>query len=290
MGADGCRAASLYLGGFLVFAMIITSPIVGVFVVKPGLRAERFRSANCTNVGYNRMGDESCSCGDECSSQFPCFKVYVNYEDHHNRIFRRGAVAYENEQTLIHYSDCTFDLNSCDHSYSSNTNKIESKLRSDGQPGRRYKCYYDPHDHNDVIMARKFSLAATINALFWPNFLFLLGVVLLVGGFCCKHGADECCEKFVTFLSCLFCCFLWSALFECLSNCKRSSPTESHIASHTRSEPVVTHVQNHSSTELTDEEVLAMELSHSNPRESQTGGHEGGPFDAPPSYEDALKF
>ena len=40
MGADGCRAASLYLGGFLVFAMIITSPIVGVFVVKPGLRGE----------------------------------------------------------------------------------------------------------------------------------------------------------------------------------------------------------------------------------------------------------
>ena len=32
----------------------------------------------------------------------------------------------------------------------------------------------------------QFSLAATINALFWPNFLFLLGVVLLVGGFCCK--------------------------------------------------------------------------------------------------------
>ena len=40
MGFHPCSMASLVCGGFLIIAMIITSPMVGVFVVKPALRGE----------------------------------------------------------------------------------------------------------------------------------------------------------------------------------------------------------------------------------------------------------
>jgi hypothetical protein len=66
--------------------------------------AARFHEANCTNIYYRQFGCESSSCGDECSSSFPCYKVYVNYEDNKHGVAEVEKVIYENELTLVHYS------------------------------------------------------------------------------------------------------------------------------------------------------------------------------------------
>eukprot|EP00118_Oscarella_pearsei_P009190 m.51432 g.51432 ORF g.51432 m.51432 type:complete len:132 (+) comp34140_c0_seq2:42-437(+) len=94
------------LGFFLVVAMIITGPLVGVYVVKPVLRVQHFKEAVCTNQRFEYAGfDETCSCGEHCSSSYPCYRVYVKYVDEVNDVEHDNVYVVENEQTLVHNRD-----------------------------------------------------------------------------------------------------------------------------------------------------------------------------------------
>eukprot|EP00118_Oscarella_pearsei_P009189 m.51430 g.51430 ORF g.51430 m.51430 type:complete len:237 (+) comp34140_c0_seq1:42-752(+) len=140
------------LGFFLVVAMIITGPLVGVYVVKPVLRVQHFKEAVCTNQRFEYAGfDETCSCGEHCSSSYPCYRVYVKYVDEVNDVEHDNVYVVENEQTLVHNRD----------------------------PLETYSCYYDPEDLEEVFIEKKFSLAGAINALFWPILIFMIGLALL---------------------------------------------------------------------------------------------------------------
>ncbi|XP_065834798.1 calcium-activated potassium channel subunit beta-3-like [Oscarella lobularis] len=164
-------------GCFIMAAMIITGPLVGVYVVKPAFDVYHFKEAMCTNQRFEYAGKEkTCSCGEHCSSSYPCYQVFVDYEDRENELTHQGAYVLEDEQTLVHRDDCTFTLASgCRNSKSKNKEKVEEELQEKGYPFQTYTCYYDPDNPNVAIIKKKFTLAGAINALFWPSFLFLLG-------------------------------------------------------------------------------------------------------------------
>eukprot|EP00118_Oscarella_pearsei_P009191 m.51436 g.51436 ORF g.51436 m.51436 type:complete len:266 (+) comp34140_c0_seq3:42-839(+) len=169
------------LGFFLVVAMIITGPLVGVYVVKPVLRVQHFKEAVCTNQRFEYAGfDETCSCGEHCSSSYPCYRVYVKYVDEVNDVEHDNVYVVENEQTLVHNRDCSIALRSaCSASKQKNRKKVEESLKEKGYPLETYSCYYDPEDLEEVFIEKKFSLAGAINALFWPILIFMIGLALL---------------------------------------------------------------------------------------------------------------
>jgi hypothetical protein len=105
----------------------------------------------------------------------------------------------------------------------------------------------------------QFSLTGAINALFWPNFLFLVGVVIVVGAYLRKDSSEVYRVYCRAYLKRLFCIPSWATLWHRINSCGEMSsssnnqPVSLQGVNQRRSD-------NHSnSEELTDEQVLEME-------------------------------
>ena len=86
--------------GIFVLACFVALVIVGVLVVDPYRRAQRFKDTSCVAVATVYRSDEKkCSCGKGCTSGYSCLVVKVVFTEQ-PRSHVPETVVYENEAAL----------------------------------------------------------------------------------------------------------------------------------------------------------------------------------------------
>lgn len=87
----------------VVFMSCCALVLLGLIIVKPYMHASVFLPSSCTVLNATETLDpaewKSCSCGQSCSSTYPCLRVMVEYWDTASESAVRSLI-HENEQFL----------------------------------------------------------------------------------------------------------------------------------------------------------------------------------------------
>ncbi|XP_035697614.1 uncharacterized protein LOC118430716 [Branchiostoma floridae] len=157
----------------IVFAMVMAACaavaiiVCGVVIVKPVIETKslEFEKTRCTTTKSYLTGRwMDCSCGDKCSSAYPCLRILVTHGGKDNGTY--SAVLFDTEQRLNSNghlgedSQCAFAP--CDRNR--NTNMASVKAFNDTHSANEvYDCLYHPDD-------TAVSIFLFINLLVWlPN-------------------------------------------------------------------------------------------------------------------------
>lgn len=92
---------TLYLWiGIFVLACFVAMITVGVLVVDPYRKAQRFKASTCVAVAYSYQSEEKkCSCGKGCTSGYSCLVVNVIFTEQPKDMAPK-TIIYENEAAL----------------------------------------------------------------------------------------------------------------------------------------------------------------------------------------------
>ena len=155
-------------------------PLTVDLVIKPyRLERDHFLDTTCRVTRHTEHGFHPCtySCGRYCTrdSKFLCVAITVEIRDKDNRtkesvlfLHRRGK-----QRTCSIYE--------CGASVRKTTETVRKRLQQ-WPIGRQAPCVYNRLDHTQTKEKRKLSPIQAFNALFWPLWASIAGMVGLVGG------------------------------------------------------------------------------------------------------------
>ncbi len=81
-----CRSKPCSVCLYLILVLILLSStvalvVIGILVVAPYHRANRYLETNCTTVRVDTdRTTRRCSCGKGCNSQYPCLRIMVSFD------------------------------------------------------------------------------------------------------------------------------------------------------------------------------------------------------------------
>ncbi|CAH1239722.1 KCNMB2 [Branchiostoma lanceolatum] len=171
----GWTAALLAAGGAV--ALIVC----GVVIVKPIIETNslEFKETTCTTTrGYLTGQWISCSCGDKCTSRFPCLRMTVTYvPTNTNNASSVDAVLFDTEQRLNSDGDYAEEYQCvtapCDRGV--NDNRVSVLNFNDTYaPGKSYSCLYHPGATTQVLLKRLFTWNDMFHSMLWSGIAFVI--------------------------------------------------------------------------------------------------------------------
>jgi hypothetical protein len=192
-----------------LFFSTIALILCGFMIVRPALGTQNFKEAECRVTMTSALGSRECKCGgfsnDDpyCKSEFLCLQVRVTYSsiesassNHHNPWGvtldvpdnetdfyeqdiidnQKNGVLYENELQILSSSpECSYS--SCKVDTRQNRLDVQFFKQKRGEIDQRYKCYYNPANHTQVIAERHYKKVDIFHALFWPSATLVISIV-----------------------------------------------------------------------------------------------------------------
>ncbi|CAH1239723.1 Hypp5877 [Branchiostoma lanceolatum] len=171
----GWMAATLAAGGAV--ALIVC----GVIIVKPIVETNslEFQETTCTTTQSYLTGRWiTCSCGDKCSSSYPCLRMTVTYvPTNTNNASSVAAVLFDTEQRLNSAGDNAEDYQCvtapCE-SYPDN-NRLRILMFNDTYaPGKNYSCLHHPNATTQVLLKRLFTWDDMFHSMLWSSIGFVV--------------------------------------------------------------------------------------------------------------------
>ncbi|ELU16961.1 hypothetical protein CAPTEDRAFT_228968 [Capitella teleta] len=197
-----CMCAMLTVWILLAGLVLIITSLV---YLKPLLRVISYRRTSCLvqNVFYTTQ--YVCSCGEGCTSYYPCFMIHVSINVTSSRAWtvilytdteqqdtvtqssqkrRENAdhfLAMNTEPTVAesHYGDCSIMV--CKEDPQDNRDAVAVFQETYGQRGSLVPCYYAPWDvAGGAVMKRIHPGLEALHAVLWPMMCLIMGLGLCV--------------------------------------------------------------------------------------------------------------
>lgn len=192
-----------------LFFSTIALILCGFMIVRPALGTQNYKEAECRVTQSTTLGYRECKCGgfsnDDpyCKSNFLCLQVRVQYSsiesassnyqnpwgvtldvpenstDYEQELMDdhiKNGVLYENELQILSSSpECSYS--SCKVDTRQNKLDVQFFRSKRGEKDQRYKCYFNPANHTQVIAERHYKKVDIFHALFWPSATLVISIV-----------------------------------------------------------------------------------------------------------------
>ncbi|CAH1239724.1 KCNMB4 [Branchiostoma lanceolatum] len=173
--------------------------VCGVVITKPIVETNslEFKDATCTTTQSYLTGEQiGCSCGDKCSSRFPCLRMTVTYvPTNTNNASSVAGVLFDTEQRLNSDGDNAENRQCvtapCERSESSNLAQVLN-FNDTYAPGQSYTCLYHPDNPTKVLKTRLFTWDAMFHSMLWTSIGFAIFTILAI--YClyqCKQARSK---------------------------------------------------------------------------------------------------
>ena len=80
----------------------------------------------------------------------------------------------------------------CNRNADSNDREV-NKFLEDWPIGFEAPCVYNPENPEEILVAKHYSTAVAVNALFWPMLVAVICIIVLIVR--CVQGSDPCAQK-----------------------------------------------------------------------------------------------
>ncbi|XP_018431860.1 PREDICTED: calcium-activated potassium channel subunit beta-4 [Nanorana parkeri] len=182
---------SIRLGLFLIVSGVVSLFILGFCWLNPALQALQGKTANCTVLSVQQIGETfecTFTCGSDCkgTSLYPCIQIYVNNSESYSR-----ALLHQDEQQLISNPKCSY-IPPCERENQKNS---ESVLRFEDYWNKEvgfqpFTCYFNLQRRpEDVLLKRSHDANVLLHCFLWPLVTFLVGVLIVVLTICARSLA-----------------------------------------------------------------------------------------------------
>jgi hypothetical protein len=194
---------------FIGIVCIITASVLaislGMTVIQDYDVESVYKKTTCTirNVEFNDMNpkNEWTRCPWRCTlqhtpdgiksyceiSEFPCLKIVADVSTKYGL---NSVILHENPAKLQKYPDCSTYF--CQQDSVVNAKLVNKFKRTYGDIGKKFPCYYnmkslDYEDEDDAqehaLLKLTYNQASYMNSIFWPCFVALVGILLIIIGF-----------------------------------------------------------------------------------------------------------
>ncbi|XP_035690969.1 uncharacterized protein LOC118425916 [Branchiostoma floridae] len=159
--------------GFVVVISAAALILTGALVVHPMLENSTlsYRPTVCKTSYSYKSGGEACWCGKNCKSVARCLVVMVTMNS------SSPALLVQSEEVMRVSDKCS--LYYCLRDKDRMDRLVEEFQTAYGQQGQKYRCLYNAHDPQKVLLKRMYNQWSIFHALFWA------GLVLVLSCCCC---------------------------------------------------------------------------------------------------------
>ncbi|OCT88921.1 calcium-activated potassium channel subunit beta-4 [Xenopus laevis] len=179
---------SIRLGLFLIISGVISLFILGFCWLHPALLEMRGKTANCTVLSVQQIGEMfecTFNCGSDCkgTSLYPCLQIYVNNSESNSR-----ALLHQDERQLINNPKCSY-IPPCERENQKNSENvlIWQEYWNNEIGFQTFTCYFNQHRRpEDVLLRRTHDESVLIHCFLWPIVTFVVGVLIVFLTICAK--------------------------------------------------------------------------------------------------------